>query len=89
MALLFKNCTLVEGTSSSIEANVIETPAAYAADGVVYVPANAGERIVVSNVAGQTIAVVTAEEGVTAINNLPANQILLVKAGNKVSKVIF
>lgn len=87
--VLFKNCTLVEGTSSSIEANVIETPAAYAADGVVYVPANAGERIVVSNVAGQTIAVVTAEEGVTAINNLPANQILLVKAGNKVSKVIF
>lgn len=80
---------LSEGNGSSIEANVIETPAAYAADGVVYVPANAGEKIVVSNVAGQTIAVVTAEEGVTAINNLPANQILLVKAGNKVSKVIF
>ena len=85
----FKNSKLVEENGTSVDSSTInEAPVAYAANGVVYVSATAGEKIIVSNVAGQTIAVIAAEEGVTTINNLPANQVLLVKAGNKVGKVV-
>lgn len=78
---------LSEGSSaiSSTQANALSV---YAADGVVYVPATAGQNIVVTNVAGQVVANVVADSEVAAIDNLPANQVLLVKVGNQVTKVI-
>lgn len=73
---------------SSISTATAEGVSIYAADGVVYVTAPAGENITVMNIAGQTVANIKADGGKTAISNLPANQILLVKAGNQVAKVV-
>ncbi len=82
------NVKVVNKNPSSISSTQANTLSVYAADGVVYVPATAGQNIVVTNVAGQVVANVVAESDVTAIDNLPANQVLLVKAGNQVAKVI-
>lgn len=79
---------VIDNNSSAISSTEANTLSVYAADGVVYVPATAGQNIVVTNVAGQVVANVVAESEVAAINNLPANQVLLVKVGNQVAKVI-
>lgn len=73
---------------SSISTATAEGVSIYAADGVVYVTAPAGENITVMNIAGQVVANIQADGGKTAISNLPANQLLLVKAGNQVAKVV-
>lgn len=60
----------------------------YTSNDKVYVPAVAGEKIFVTNTLGQTISVITAIEGINEISGLPVNQLLFVKVGNKVAKVI-
>lgn len=86
--VIVDNVSVVEAGGAAISSTEANTLSVYAADGVVYVPATAGQNIVVTNVAGQVVANVVAESEVAAINNLPANQVLLVKVGNQVAKVI-
>ncbi|MEG1685993.1 MAG: hypothetical protein RR319_08655, partial [Bacteroides sp.] len=81
------NEDITENGSTGISSEQVNS-AIYSSNGIVYVQAEVGERIVVSNIAGQVIANIAAEAGITPINNLPAKQLLIVKAGDKVAKII-
>ena len=81
------NISLVKDGITGLNAEKVST-GIYANNNKVYVPATAGEKIVVTNSLGQVVSVTAAHEGVNELPNLPQKQILIVKAGNKVAKVI-
>ncbi|MDR0829487.1 MAG: chitobiase/beta-hexosaminidase C-terminal domain-containing protein [Prevotellaceae bacterium] len=69
---------------SQIEANAIKM---FAEDGVLNVVSEGG-MIEVYDVLGRNVANVEANNGLTSISNLPANQMLIVKIGNKTGKIV-
>ena len=60
----------------------------YTRNGNIVVPAEAGQRIEVYNMMGQTIYSGVAQNAETTISGLAAQQVLIVRAGNKTAKVI-
>lgn len=60
----------------------------YTRNGNIVVPAEAGQRIEVYNMMGQTIYSGVAQNAETTISGLAAQQVLVVRAGNKTAKVI-
>ena len=74
-------------TTTGITENEIGEAFVTSANGELIVTATAGEVINVYDVVGKTIATVNAVEGQNIIP-MQANQFVVVKAGNKVSKVI-
>lgn len=73
-----------KGTGISVE----KLDGIYTIGDKIYVPAVAGEKIFVTNTLGQTISVVTSREGINEVAGLPVNQLLIVKVGNRVAKVM-
>ena len=60
----------------------------YTRGGNIVVPAEAGQRIVIYNMMGQTIYNGIAQGGETTITGLSNNHVLMVRAGNKTAKVV-
>lgn len=60
----------------------------YTRNGNIVVPAEAGQRIEVYNMMGQTVYTGLAQSAETTISGLSAQQVLIVRAGNKTAKVI-
>jgi len=81
------NISLVKDGSTGLNVEKVST-GIYANNNKVYVPATVGEKIVVTNSLGQVVSVTAAHEGVNELSNLPQKQLLIVKAGSKVAKVI-
>ena len=68
--------------------NSIKTDAlAWASHGKVMLQATAGETIEIFNVAGQKVVSRIADDGLNTVN-VPVKGVVIVKAGNRVSKVI-
>ncbi len=80
------NFSLVKDNSTGLATEKISD--IYASNQKVYVPANVGEKIIVTNALGQILSISAAHDGVNELSNLPAKQLLIVKVGNKVAKVI-
>ena len=68
--------------------NVEASLEVYTSNGNIVVPAEAGQRIEVYNMMGQTIYSGVAQNAETTISGLAAQQVLVVRAGNKTAKVI-
>ena len=68
--------------------NVEASLEVYTRNGNIVVPAEAGQRIEVYNMMGQTIYSGVAQNAETTISGLAAQQVLIVRAGNKTAKVI-
>ena len=68
--------------------NVEASLEVYTRNGNIVVPAEAGQRIEVYNMMGQTIYSGVAQNAETTISGLAAQQVLVVRAGNKTAKVI-
>ena len=68
--------------------NVEASLEVYTNNGNIVVPAEAGQRIEVYNMMGQTIYSGVAQNAETTISGLAAQQVLVVRAGNKTAKVI-
>lgn len=81
------NISLVKDGSTGLNVEKVST-GIYTNDKKVYVPATVGEKIIVTNSLGQVLSVFAAHDGMNELSNLPQKQILIVKAGNKVAKVI-
>lgn len=79
--------SLVKNNGTGIATEKVNT-GIYANNDKVYVPAVVGEKIIVTNSLGQTISVSAAHDGVNELSNLPQKQLLIVKVGSKVAKVI-
>lgn len=79
--------SLIKNNSSGIVAEKTAT-GIYANADKVYVPAKAGQKIIVTNSLGQVLSVSAAHDGVNELSNLPLKQLLIVRAGNKAAKVI-
>ena len=60
----------------------------YTSNGNIIVPAEAGQRIEVYNMMGQTLYSGMAQNAETTISGLATQQVLVVRAGNKTAKVI-
>ena len=68
--------------------NVEASLEVYTRNGNIVVPAEAGQRIEVYNMMGQTIYSGVAQNAETTISGLAAQQVLVVRAGNKTAKVV-
>ncbi|HKL96232.1 MAG TPA: hypothetical protein VJ856_03065 [Paludibacteraceae bacterium] len=60
----------------------------YVRNGQIIVPTEVGQKVAVYNVMGQKVYATSAESIETHIVGLPTNQVLLVRSGRKVAKVI-
>jgi len=81
------NFSLVRNSGTGIATEKVNA-GIYANNDKVYVPAVVGEKIIVTNSLGQTISVSAAHDGVNELSNLPQKQLLIVKVGSKVAKII-
>ena len=68
--------------------NVEASLEVYTRNGNIVIPAEAGQRIEVYNMMGQTIYSGVAQNAETTISGLAAQQVLVVRAGNKTAKVV-
>lgn len=68
--------------------NVEASLEVYTSNGNIIVPAEAGQRIEVYNMMGQTLYSGMAQNAETTISGLASQQVLVVRAGNKTAKVI-
>ncbi|MDR2511527.1 MAG: chitobiase/beta-hexosaminidase C-terminal domain-containing protein [Bacteroidales bacterium] len=68
-----------------ISENAVEM---FVANGKLNIISEGGQNIEIFNVVGQTVANLISKEGITTISNLSANQMLIVKIGNKTGKVV-
>ena len=68
--------------------NTVELQPIYVSQGAIYVPANVGDQIEVYTVTGQCLVILKAEQALTVINDMPKDQILMVRVANKTSKVV-
>ena len=68
--------------------NVEASLEVYTRNGNIVVPAEAGQRIEVYNMMGQTIYSGVAQNAETTISGLATQQVLVVRAGNKTAKVV-
>lgn len=79
----------VKGGTSGIETTTANQPLPVKVDGgELYVGGVKGSRITVYDAIGRTVANTVATSETTHISNLPKNQLLVVKAGNKTAKVM-
>ena len=79
----------VKGGTSGIETTTANQPLPVKVDGgELYVGGLKGSRITVYDAIGRTVANTVATSETTHISNLPKNQLLVVKAGNKTAKVM-
>ncbi len=74
--------------NSNAIAHVEASLEVYTRNGNIVVPAEAGQRIEVYNMMGQTIYSGVAPNAETTISGLAAQQVLVVRAGNKTAKVV-
>lgn len=68
--------------------NVEASLEVYTSNGNIVVPAEAGQRIEVYNMMGQTLYSGMAQNAETTISGLATQQVLVVRAGNKTAKVV-
>lgn len=68
--------------------NVEASLEVYTSNGNIIVPAEAGQRIEVYNMMGQTLYSGMAQNAETTISGLATQQVLVVRAGNKTAKVV-
>lgn len=79
----------VKGSTNGIETTTANQPLPVKVDGgELYVGGVKGSRITVYDAIGRTVANTVATSETTHIGNLPKNQLLVVKAGNKTAKVM-
>lgn len=81
------NISLVKNSSTGINSEKAVNNI-YANNEKIYVPARSGQKIVVTNSLGQVLSVSSATDGMNELANLPLKQLLIVKVGSKVAKVI-
>lgn len=74
------NSTAINNVEASLEV--------YTNNGNIIVPAEAGQRIEVYNMMGQTLYSGMAQNAETTISGLATQQVLVVRAGNKTAKVV-
>ncbi|BEG99339.1 hypothetical protein [Bacteroides sedimenti] len=79
--------SLVKNTSSGLVTEQLSA-SIYSNAGKVFVNANVGDKIVVTNSLGQVVRVIVAHSGMNELADLPQKQLLIVKAGSKIAKVI-
>ncbi len=60
----------------------------YVRQGVIMVPTELGQTVTVYNALGQIVYSTQAERAETSIIGLPANQVLIVRAGHKIAKIV-
>lgn len=68
--------------------NEIEMADVYVNNGVIFVPTTAGERVTVFSATGAVLYNEVANDNLTVIANMPDNQMMIVKAGNRLAKVV-
>lgn len=68
--------------------NEIEMADVYVNNGVIFVPTTAGERVTVFSATGAVLYDEVANDNLTVIANMPDNQMMIVKAGNRLAKVV-
>lgn len=68
--------------------NEIEMADVYVNNGVIFVPTTAGERVTVFSATGAVLYDEVANDNLTVIANMPNNQMMIVKAGNRLAKVV-
>ncbi len=68
--------------------NEVELADVYVNNGVIYVPTTVGEHVTVFSATGAVLYDVVANDNMTVISNMPANQMLVVKVGNHAVKVV-
>ena len=81
------NISLIKNSSTGINSEKAVNNI-YANNEKIYVPAKSGQKIVVTNSLGQVLSVSSAKDGMNELANLPLKQLLIVKVGSKVAKVI-
>jgi len=81
------NISLIKNSSTGINSEKAVNNI-YANNEKIYVPAKSGQKIVVTNSLGQVLSVSSANDGMNELANLPLKQLLIVKVGSKVAKVI-
>ena len=74
--------------NSNAIAHVEASLEVYTSNGNIVVPAEAGQRIEVYNMMGQTLYSGMAQNAETTISGLATQQVLVVRAGNKTAKVV-
>ena len=79
-ATIVDDATAISHVEASLEV--------YTRNGNIVVPAEAGQRVEVYNMMGQTVYNGIAQSGETVIAGLSTQQVLVVRAGNKTAKVI-
>ena len=68
--------------------NEIELANVYVNNGVIFVPTTAGERVTVFSATGAVLYNEVANDNLTVIANMPDNQMMIVKAGNRAAKIV-
>lgn len=68
--------------------NEIEMADVYVNNGVIFVPTTAGERVTVFSATGAVLYDEVANDNLTVIANMPDNQMMIVKAGNRAAKIV-
>lgn len=81
------NISLIKNSSTGINSEKAVNNI-YANNEKIYVPAKSDQKIVVTNSLGQVLSISSANDGMNELANLPLKQLLIVKVGSKVAKVI-
>lgn len=68
--------------------NEIELANVYVNNGVIFVPTTAGERVTVFSATGAVLYDEVANDNLTVIANMPDNQMMIVKVGNRAAKIV-
>lgn len=82
-----RNISMVEATDAGV-ANVKGANQVYATNGVLMIDGEGGQAVDVFSLLGYKLASLTSSEGVTRVEGLPSNEVLMVRVKDKAYKVI-